>query len=144
MSNDSSNATLDFPDYDVNESFSRFNWAELAPVLVVYSLTFFLGLIGNVVIIASTLCPRLRPLPATPTNVFLGGLASADLLLIIFCIPVKVSVNHFFFNFIVQRYALFLLFRFLSQHLILHVAPSIRLRGDHNQKSISLSLWLSS
>jgi len=46
---------------------------------------------GNVVIIASTLCPRLRPLPATPTNVFLGGLATADLVLIIFCIPVKVS-----------------------------------------------------
>ncbi|KAI4497972.1 hypothetical protein M0802_006796, partial [Mischocyttarus mexicanus] len=45
----------------------------------------------NVVIIASTLCPRLRPLPATPTNVFLGGLATADLLLIIFCIPVKIA-----------------------------------------------------
>ncbi|KOX79670.1 hypothetical protein WN51_02936 [Melipona quadrifasciata] len=47
---------------------------------------------GNVVIIGSTLCPRLRPLPATPTNVFLGGLATADLLLILFCIPVKVTV----------------------------------------------------
>ncbi|CAD1473461.1 unnamed protein product, partial [Heterotrigona itama] len=46
----------------------------------------------NVVIIGSTLCPRLRPLPATPTNVFLGGLATADLLLILFCIPVKITV----------------------------------------------------
>ncbi|KAF7411390.1 hypothetical protein HZH66_000286 [Vespula vulgaris] len=80
---------IKFPDYDMNESFYKFRWKELAPVLVVYSSTFFLGLIGNVVIIASTLCPRLRPLPATPTNVFLGGLATADLLLIIFCIPVK-------------------------------------------------------
>ncbi|OAD54970.1 Galanin receptor type 1 [Eufriesea mexicana] len=90
MSNET-NATNDFLDYDINESFSHFDWAELAPVLVVYSLTFFLGLIGNVVIIGSTLCPRLRPLPATPTNVFLGGLATADLLLILFCIPVKVA-----------------------------------------------------
>ncbi|KAK9307064.1 hypothetical protein QLX08_002407 [Tetragonisca angustula] len=90
MSN-KTNATDDFLDYDINESFSRFDWAELGPVLVVYSLTFFLGLIGNVVIIGSTLCPRLRPLPATPTNVFLGGLATADLLLILFCIPVKVA-----------------------------------------------------
>nr|XP_012223247.1 PREDICTED: pyroglutamylated RFamide peptide receptor-like isoform X3 [Linepithema humile]XP_012223248.1 PREDICTED: pyroglutamylated RFamide peptide receptor-like isoform X3 [Linepithema humile] len=81
---------LDF-DYDLDESLSNFNWAELAPVLVVYTLTFILGLVGNVVIIASTLCPRLRPLPATPTNVFLGGLATADLLLIIFCIPVKIA-----------------------------------------------------
>ncbi|XP_043785662.1 QRFP-like peptide receptor isoform X3 [Apis laboriosa] len=85
------NATDDFLDYDINDSLSHFDWAELGPVLVVYSLTFFLGLIGNVVIIGSTLCPRLRPLPATPTNVFLGGLATADLLLILFCIPVKVA-----------------------------------------------------
>ncbi|XP_076751230.1 QRFP-like peptide receptor isoform X5 [Xylocopa sonorina] len=85
------NATDDFLDYDINESLSRFDWTELAPVLVVYSLTFFLGLVGNVVIIGSTICPRLRPLPATPTNVFLGGLATADLLLILFCIPVKVA-----------------------------------------------------
>ncbi|XP_076679790.1 pyroglutamylated RF-amide peptide receptor isoform X5 [Andrena cerasifolii] len=90
MSN-KTNATNDFLDYDITESFSHFDWTELGPVIVVYSLTFCLGLIGNVVIIASTLCPRLRPLPATPTNVFLGGLASADLLLIIFCIPVKVA-----------------------------------------------------
>ncbi|KMQ95688.1 pyroglutamylated rfamide peptide receptor-like protein [Lasius niger] len=40
------NAT-DFPDYDINDSFSHFEWAELAPVLVVYSLTFILGLVGE-------------------------------------------------------------------------------------------------
>ncbi|XP_024941377.1 QRFP-like peptide receptor isoform X2 [Cephus cinctus] len=92
MESNITNDTEDeFIDYDVNESLSHFEWIELAPVLVVYTLTFCLGLTGNVVIIASTLCPRLRPLPATPTNVFLGGLASADLLLIIFCIPVKIA-----------------------------------------------------
>ncbi|XP_046477360.1 galanin receptor type 1 [Neodiprion pinetum] len=88
--NDTINET-DYGDYDVDFSFNYFDWVELAPALVVYSLTFFLGLAGNVLIIASTLCPRLRPLPATPTNVFLGGLATADLLLIIFCIPVKIA-----------------------------------------------------
>ncbi|XP_066597549.1 QRFP-like peptide receptor [Prorops nasuta] len=78
-------------DYDMDESTSQYEWAELAPALIVYSIIFCLGLIGNVVIITSTLCPRLRPLPSTPTNVFLGGLATADLLLIIFCIPVKIA-----------------------------------------------------
>ncbi|XP_048513777.1 QRFP-like peptide receptor isoform X2 [Athalia rosae] len=87
------NATVkfDFGDYDVDESLTNFKWKELAPALAVYSFTFCLGLAGNLLIIASTLCPRLRPLPSTPTNVFLGGLATADLLLIIFCIPVKIA-----------------------------------------------------
>ncbi|XP_071568210.1 QRFP-like peptide receptor isoform X3 [Temnothorax nylanderi] len=89
VQSNSTNMT-DFPDYDINDSFNLFDWGELAPVVVIYTLTFFLGLIGNVIIIGSTLC-RLRPLPATPTNVFLGGLATADLLLIIFCIPVKIA-----------------------------------------------------
>lgn len=46
MSNET-NATDDFLDYDINDSLSHFDWAELGPVLVVYSLTFFLGLIGE-------------------------------------------------------------------------------------------------
>ncbi|XP_053599069.1 QRFP-like peptide receptor [Microplitis demolitor] len=78
-------------DYDLDESLNFFDWSELAPALVVYSITFCLGLTGNVVIIASTLCPKLRPLPSTPTNIFLGGLASADFILITFCIPVKIA-----------------------------------------------------
>ncbi|KAF7995618.1 hypothetical protein HCN44_006725 [Aphidius gifuensis] len=91
MSNDT-NVTLDpFLDYDINESLNNYEWSELAPALVVYSITFCLGLTGNLVIIASTLCPKLRPLPSTPTNIFLGGLASADLILITFCIPVKIA-----------------------------------------------------
>lgn len=47
VSNDT-NATYDYDyDYDINESFSYFNWAELAPVLIVYGLTFVLGLVGK-------------------------------------------------------------------------------------------------
>lgn len=45
MSNET-NTTDDY-DYDINESFSQFDWSELAPILVIYSLTFFLGLIGE-------------------------------------------------------------------------------------------------
>ncbi|XP_076545271.1 pyroglutamylated RF-amide peptide receptor-like [Osmia lignaria lignaria] len=86
-----SNTTNDFLDYNINEStFSQFDWTELAFALG-FSLTFSLGLIGNVFIIISTLCTKLRPLPATPPNVFLGGLATADLVLIIFCILIKVA-----------------------------------------------------
>lgn len=47
MSNDT-NATYDY-DYDINESISYLNWAELAPVLIVYGLTFIFGLIGKLV-----------------------------------------------------------------------------------------------
>ncbi|XP_015116772.1 QRFP-like peptide receptor isoform X1 [Diachasma alloeum] len=90
MSNDT-NDTDPWGDYDINDSLNHYDWGELAPVVVIYSITFSLGLIGNLVIITSTLCPKLRPLPSTPTNIFLGGLATADLILIIFCIPVKVA-----------------------------------------------------
>lgn len=41
------NDTLDFGDYDITESFNIFNWKELGPLLIFYSLTFFLGLIGE-------------------------------------------------------------------------------------------------
>lgn len=47
MSNDT-NVTLDpFLDYDVNESLNNYEWSELAPALVVYSITFCLGLTGK-------------------------------------------------------------------------------------------------
>lgn len=53
-----------------------------------------LGLVGNVLIVFTT--ARYRKMKST-TNVFLASLASADLLLILFCIPVKVSAifDHF-------------------------------------------------
>lgn len=46
MSNATPTDDTDF-DYDIDESLGTFNWAELAPVLVVYSITFFIGLIGE-------------------------------------------------------------------------------------------------
>lgn len=44
---ENSSNTTDFPDYDMNESLSHFEWLELAPMLAIYSLTFLLGLSGE-------------------------------------------------------------------------------------------------
>ncbi|KAJ9583276.1 hypothetical protein L9F63_022381, partial [Diploptera punctata] len=63
-----------------------YNWAELVPTLIVYGATMVVGIAGNSLIIF-TIC-RYRRMKST-TNVFLASLASADLLLIIICIPVK-------------------------------------------------------
>jgi hypothetical protein len=75
-------------DYDETQSHYIFNWSELIPTLVVYGATMVIGIAGNSLIIF-TIC-RYRRMKST-TNVFLASLASADLLLIIICIPVKVS-----------------------------------------------------
>lgn len=53
---------------------------------LVYGLTFAVGMIGNTLIIYSVLhFRRMKSL----SNVFLASLATADLILIIFCVPVK-------------------------------------------------------
>ena len=64
---------------------------EIAPVALVYGLTFFLGVIGNGLVIVTVL--RIRRL-INVTNVFLASLASADLLLVLICVPIKVSLRH--------------------------------------------------
>jgi hypothetical protein len=74
-------------EYDYDESHNIFNWAELIPTVVIYGVTMVFGIAGNSLIIF-TIC-RYRRMKST-TNVFLASLASADLLLIIICIPVKV------------------------------------------------------
>jgi 7 transmembrane receptor (rhodopsin family) len=90
-SNSSSNATADDDyDYDFEESSNIFFWDELVPTLVVYGLTLVLGVLGNSLIVFTIL--RYRRMKSA-TNVFLASLASADLLLIIVCIPVKVFIN---------------------------------------------------
>ncbi|PSN43531.1 hypothetical protein C0J52_03721 [Blattella germanica] len=73
-------------EYDIDLSHSSYNWAELVPTLIVYGATMVVGIAGNSLIIF-TIC-RYRRMKST-TNVFLASLASADLLLIIICIPVK-------------------------------------------------------
>ncbi|XP_047500271.1 kiSS-1 receptor-like [Penaeus chinensis] len=75
-------------EYDYEISLVTFYWEELAPPLVVYALTYLVGVVGNALIIF-TIC-RYRHLKTT-TNVFLASLATADLLLILICIPVKLA-----------------------------------------------------
>lgn len=78
----------DYPEYDYDDSIAMFEWRELFPTLLVYGVTFLLGLTGNILIVFTTYHYRRIQ---TSTNVLLASLATADLLLIIFCIPVKVS-----------------------------------------------------
>ncbi|XP_056646758.1 pyroglutamylated RF-amide peptide receptor-like [Diorhabda sublineata] len=86
----------DFNDYDLGNGTNvtydtnnlDFNWNELLPTLIVYSVTFILGLTGNILIVFTTY--KYRRMKSV-TNVFLSSLASSDLILIIVCIPVKVA-----------------------------------------------------
>lgn len=75
-----------FPDYDASASFDSYNYWDLIPTAIVYGLTLIAGLIGNGLIVYTVIhFRRMRTL----SNVFLASLASADLLLIIVCVPVK-------------------------------------------------------
>ena len=40
-------------DYDIDESYLSFDWAELGPSLSVYTITFLLGIIGNILILVT-------------------------------------------------------------------------------------------
>ena len=59
---------------------------ELVPVSLTYGLTLVLGALGNALVI---MCYRFHHLQSV-TNVFLVSLATADLLLICVCVPIKV------------------------------------------------------
>ena len=75
-------------EYDWNESFDNYDWSELCPAVVIYGLVLLLGVSGNALIIyAITRYRRLK----TITNIFLASLASADLMLVLICVPVNVS-----------------------------------------------------
>ena len=78
-------------DYDYNASISYIPLEELVPVSIVYGLTLLLGIIGNGLVIFAII--RFRRMQNV-TNIFLTSLASADLLLVIICVPIKVSTRH--------------------------------------------------
>lgn len=59
---------------------------ELLITSIVYGLTFLVGIIGNSLIVYSV--AQFRRMKSL-SNVFLASLATADLILIIFCVPVK-------------------------------------------------------
>jgi hypothetical protein len=61
---------------------------ELLLVTLVYTVTLAFGTVGNTLVIVCILCYKRMH---TVTNTFLLSLTSADLLLVAFCVPIKVS-----------------------------------------------------
>ena len=103
VSSNSSSSTdyYDDYDYDYDDSVSSVILWELVPVCVAYCLTFLLGVTGNVLVIVSIVRSRAMH---TVTNVFLVSLASADLMLVLFCVPIKVMYNSSSFSQIFSRF----------------------------------------
>ncbi|TRY73004.1 hypothetical protein TCAL_09110 [Tigriopus californicus] len=75
-------------DYDIDDALYDFDWMELGPSLCVYSITFLAGILGNLLILVSVI--RHTHVKSSPVNVFLASLATADLMLIVICLPLKV------------------------------------------------------
>ena len=76
--------------YDYEWSVSSLPVEELAVNALGYGLVLLLGLVGNALVVVSV--ARYRRMHNV-TNIFLLSLATADLLLVCICIPVKVSVE---------------------------------------------------
>ncbi|KAG8191713.1 hypothetical protein JTE90_008778 [Oedothorax gibbosus] len=75
-----------YQDYDRDESFGVYFLKELVPVALVYGVTLVVGLVGNLLIVYTVVSfRRMR----TISNVFLASLATADLLVVCVCVPVK-------------------------------------------------------
>ena len=84
------NLTYDeYCDYDY-DSTAMVPVEELVPVAIVYGFTMIFGVIGNTLVIVSV--ARFKKMQNV-TNMFLLSLASADLLLVLICVPVKVNLN---------------------------------------------------
>lgn len=100
VANESGNDSADDYDYeyDYDDSLSSVLLWELIPVCIAYGLTFLLGVTGNVLVVVSIVRSRAMQ---TVTNVFLVSLASADLMLVLLCVPIKVTYNVHQYN--VQR-----------------------------------------
>lgn len=74
-------------DYDYNAAQAYLPINELIPVTIIYSITLLSGLIGNMLVIISV--ARFKKMQNT-TNTFLLSLSTADLLLVVVCVPVRV------------------------------------------------------
>ncbi|XP_067679867.1 galanin receptor type 1-like [Haliotis asinina] len=83
----------DYYDYDYDVAVTSLPLEELIPVSLAYSITLVFGLCGNFLVIFAV-C-RYKSLRSI-TNAFLTSLASADLLLVLICVPVKCAA---FFTF---------------------------------------------
>ncbi|XP_071169030.1 QRFP-like peptide receptor [Mytilus edulis] len=72
--------------YDYDAAIAHLPLNELIPVTIFYSITLLSGLVGNILVIISV--ARFKKMQNT-TNTFLLSLSTADLLLIVICVPVK-------------------------------------------------------
>lgn len=75
--------------YDYDAAIAHLPLNELIPVTIFYSITLLSGLVGNILVIISV--ARFKKMQNT-TNTFLLSLSTADLLLIVICVPVKVRL----------------------------------------------------
>ncbi len=76
-------------DYNITDSF-ELPLKELVPLSLMYCLTLLLGMADNSLVIFA-IC-RYKRLQSV-TNIFLLSLASADLLLVLICVPIKVNTE---------------------------------------------------
>ena len=85
-SDDVTDATTDL-DYEMDDPLE---FSDIAHLVLMYGTTFLLGVVGNILVIFTVAQQRPKN-KHTVTNIFLTSLASADLLLILICVPLKVS-----------------------------------------------------
>lgn len=79
-------------EYEYDPNASNIPMEQLVPVSMTYGLTMVLGLLGNILVIISV--AKFKKMQNV-TNMFLLSLASADLLLVLICVPVKVRTLMF-------------------------------------------------
>jgi len=83
-----SDLLYDYQDYEYDGEAGVVPLPQLVPVAVTYGLIILLGSVGNTLVIAAV--ARFRNMRSI-TNLFLLSLATADLLIILVCAPIKVS-----------------------------------------------------
>lgn len=91
--NDTFYEYCDYEIYDYDAGSATIPVEELVPVSIVYGFTMVFGVIGNTLVIVSV--ARFKKMQNV-TNMFLLSLASADLLLVLICVPVKVNYLNLF------------------------------------------------
>lgn len=80
--------------YDYEDNLDWLPLNELIPCVTFYVIIGLLGISGNSLVITLILAfPKMRNI----TNLFLFSLASADLLLVLICVPIKVNFISFCF-----------------------------------------------